>query len=83
MEHGHHPDVAVLVARPDGFGLARASVKRRIASARSFWKFLMVTEEVTSNPFWPLAVPKGTRQLPRFLEQGQVHALWPRFPSRS
>jgi len=56
-------------------GLARASVKRRVAAARSFWKHLMASGEVTVNPFWPLAVPKGTRRLPRFMEADDVRRL--------
>ncbi len=56
-------------------GLSRATVKRRISAARSFWKFLMLTDQVSVNPFWPLSTPKGTRRLPRFFEEAEIRKL--------
>lgn len=56
-------------------GYARASVSRKLASLRSFYKFAQRSEMVDSNPAKPLRNPRGQRKLPHFLSTAEVGKL--------
>lgn len=48
-------------------GLAKTSIARKIASLRSFFRFLARQEIIPSNPVIGLMTPKKERRLPNFL----------------
>lgn len=56
-------------------GYARASVSRKLASLRSFYKFAQRNQMVDSNPAKPLRNPRGQRKLPHFLSTAEVGKL--------
>jgi site-specific recombinase XerD len=56
-------------------GLKRATVALRIASLRSFYRFLMRRSIVKDNPLSGLIMPKREKRLPRFLTLHQVNDL--------
>lgn len=58
-----------------GAGAARASVARKTASIRSFFRLLARRGLVTADPAALLSTPKGTRRLPRVLRRDQVEQL--------
>lgn len=55
--------------------LSRNSILRKISGMRSFYKFMLREEMVSSNPFSGLASPKKQQRLPKFMTVGEVGAL--------
>jgi len=56
-------------------GYARTSISRRLASTRSFYRFLQREGQIESNPAKPLRNPRASRNLPHFLSTGEIGRL--------
>ncbi len=56
-------------------GLAPASMRRHLASLRSFFGFLETRGRIERNPAAALRGPRRGRRLPRFLEEAEVERL--------
>ena len=58
-----------------GQGSARTTIARKIASLRSFYKFLLREGVVSHNPASNLTAPRREKRLPVFLDEGDVVRL--------
>lgn len=56
-------------------GHSRATLSRKLASLRSFFKYLARESHLKSNPVLGIASPKKEKKLPRFLDLGEVTHL--------
>ncbi|MFZ2145886.1 MAG: tyrosine recombinase XerC [Sedimentisphaerales bacterium] len=54
---------------------SKATIARKLATLRSFYKFLVKRNQVTSNPVVAVRTPKQDKRLPRFLEYEEVKKL--------
>jgi integrase/recombinase XerC len=54
---------------------SKATIARKLATLRSFYKFLVKREHLTSNPVVSIRTPKQEKKLPRFLEFEEVKRL--------
>ncbi len=54
---------------------SKSTIARKLATLRSFYKFLIKRNHVTSNPVMAVRTPKQEKKLPRFLEYEQVKRL--------
>jgi integrase/recombinase XerC len=54
---------------------SKATIARKLATLRSFYKFLVKRNQVTSNPVVAVRTPKQDKRLPRFLEYEDVKKL--------
>ncbi|MHC4159409.1 MAG: tyrosine recombinase XerC [Planctomycetota bacterium] len=54
---------------------SKATVARKLATLRSFYKFLVKRGQVGSNPVMSIRTPKQDKKLPRFLEYEDVKKL--------
>ncbi len=54
---------------------SKATIARKLATLRSFYKFLVKRNQLTSNPVALVRTPKQEKRLPRFLEYEQVKRL--------
>jgi len=54
---------------------SRATVARKLATLRSFYKFLARSGEVSRNPVKLIRTPRQERRLPKFLQPGEVERL--------
>ena len=54
---------------------SKATIARKLATLRSFYKFLLKRGRLSSNPVTPVRTPKQEKRLPRFLEYEQVKKL--------
>ena len=54
---------------------SRATVARKLATLRSFYKFLARSGEVAHNPVKLIRTPRQERRLPKFLQPGEVERL--------
>ena len=60
----------------------RSTTARKLATLRSFYKFLVRRGYLQSSPVTVIRTPKQEKRLPKFLEEDQVEALF-RAPDRS
>ncbi|MBE6388801.1 MAG: tyrosine recombinase XerC [Lentisphaerae bacterium] len=56
-------------------GNAKRSIRRKLSAMRSFFRFMMRSGEVTSNPFLDLPVLKTDKTLPKVMSINQVELL--------
>lgn len=56
-------------------GVSRATVARKLASLRSFFRHLMRQERIAVNPAAQVSTPKLERRLPRALSEAEVESL--------
>ena len=54
---------------------SKATIARKLATLRSFYKFLVKRNEITANPVAAVRTPKQEKKLPRFLEYEEVKRL--------
>jgi len=54
---------------------SRATVARKLGTLRSFYKFLVKRNRLSSNPLMAVRTPKQEKKLPRFLEYEEVKRL--------
>ena len=54
---------------------SKATVARKLATLRSFYKFLVKRNHITSNPVVSIRTPKQEKRLPRFLEYDEIKKL--------
>lgn len=53
----------------------RTSIARRLASLKAFFKWAISNEYVTQDPTLPIAAPKLTKSLPKYLEPADISLL--------
>jgi len=63
-------------------GYSKKSVARKVASLRSFYKYLNHKQIVSTNPVLSIATPKFERKLPSFLDEAATERLM-ELPDRS
>ncbi|RKY23217.1 MAG: tyrosine recombinase XerC [Planctomycetota bacterium] len=54
---------------------SKATIARKLATLRSFYKFLVKRNHINSNPVIAIRTPKQEKKLPQFLEYEQVKRL--------
>ncbi len=59
----------------DGFGYSPATTARKIATLRSFYKWLLKRGTVQTNPMLLIRTPKQTKRLPKAIAVEQVEKL--------
>lgn len=58
-----------------GRGYSRATIARKLACLRSFYRFLEIESLVSTNPARQVSTPRRPRRLPEFLYPQEVEAL--------
>jgi integrase/recombinase XerC len=54
---------------------SKSTIARKLATLRSFYKFLVKRNQLSSNPVTVIRTPKQEKKLPRFLEYEEVKRL--------
>jgi len=54
---------------------SKATIARKLATLRSFYKFLVKTNRLSSNPVSAVRTPKQEKRLPRFMEYEEIKKL--------
>ncbi|MDI6451215.1 tyrosine recombinase XerC [Anaerobaca lacustris] len=63
------------LAHLNGKAYSKATIARKLATLRSFYKFLVKTNRCSSNPLTAVRTPKQDKKLPRFLEYEEIKRL--------
>jgi site-specific recombinase XerD len=58
-----------------GQGVVEASIRRKVSTIRSFYKWLRAQEVLSSDPFYGVTGPKPGRRLPHVLDSSDVYRL--------
>ncbi|MBP1760919.1 MAG: Site-specific tyrosine recombinase XerC [Firmicutes bacterium] len=71
----NHKTVRKYLAEMQSSGLSRATMARKLASLRSFVKFMCREDILPGNPIANVSTPKQDRRLPRFLYPTEIDML--------
>jgi integrase/recombinase XerC len=63
------------LAELNGKQYSKSTIARKLATLRSFYKFLVKRNQIPSNPVMAVRTPKQDKRLPKFLEYEQVKKL--------
>ena len=64
-----------LLTHLDGFGYSTATTARKIATLRSFYKWLLKREYIATNPMLLIRTPKQAKRLPKAISVDEVEKL--------
>jgi integrase/recombinase XerC len=67
-----HPEIRAWIIDLVDQGLSSTSVNRKIATLRSFYKFLMRSGEITKDPTYKLRALKTPKRLPEFVQEDAI-----------
>ena len=75
LVHADIDDARAYLALLNEKGYSKATVARKLATLRSFYKFLIKSGQISSNPLSAVRTPKQEKKLPRFLEYEEIKKL--------
>lgn len=75
MVHADAEDARAYLAMLNEKAYSKATVARKLATLRSFYKYLIRTGQIDANPLSAVRTPKQEKKLPRFLEYEEVKKL--------
>lgn len=70
-----HPDLRAWVIDLVEQGLSTTSVNRKIATLRSFYKFLLRSRTIAKDPTYKLKSLKNPKKLPEFVQETTIEAV--------
>ncbi|MFN0059826.1 MAG: site-specific tyrosine recombinase [Planctomycetota bacterium] len=69
------PDLVAFLGAERDAGHSTASLRRRVAAIRGYYRFLVTTGQCDRNPAADLLLPRGWKKLPQVLSPQQVEKL--------
>lgn len=76
VELATHPMIRSWIAQLAELHLDPRSINRKIATLRSFFKFLQVQESITTNPMQKIKALKTDKPLPAFVREKDMKAIF-------
>ncbi len=67
--------IRAYMAQLNDHNYSKSTLARKLATLRSFYKFLVKRHHVTNNPVSTIRTPKQEKKLPKFLEYEQIQKL--------
>lgn len=68
----HSRDIQAYIGQRHRNGISAKTIQRELSALRSLFNYLMVEEQLTSNPAKDVQAPKVARKLPKTLDTDQV-----------
>ena len=75
LSHCTHPDLRAWIIDLVEQGLSQTTVNRKLATLRSFYKFLMRSKIIQKDPTYKLQSLKTPRKLPEFLQETTITSV--------
>ncbi|MCS4433957.1 tyrosine-type recombinase/integrase [Aquiflexum gelatinilyticum] len=72
ISNADHPEIRAWIIDLVDQGLSSTSINRKIATLRSFYKFLMRSGEITKDPTYKLRALKTPKRLPEFVQEDAI-----------
>ncbi len=71
-----HNEIRMWVVELKENGISSRSINRKISTLKSFYKYLLIRNEVDSNPMLKIISPKQSKKLPVYFEQKKMDTLF-------
>jgi integrase/recombinase XerC len=75
LSHCTHPDLRAWIIDLVEQGLSQTTVNRKLATLRSFYKFLMRSKIIQKDPTYKLKSLKTPKKLPEFLQETTIESV--------
>lgn len=75
LSHCTHPDLRAWIIDLVEQGLSQTTVNRKLATLRSFYKFLMRSKIINKDPTYKLKSLKSPKKLPEFLQETTIESV--------
>ncbi|QYH39959.1 tyrosine-type recombinase/integrase [Algoriphagus sp. NBT04N3] len=75
ISEASHSEIRAWVINLVEQGLSSTSVNRKIATLRSYYKFLLRTEVITQDPTYKLKSLKNPKKLPEFVQENSIASV--------
>lgn len=75
LSHCTHPDLRAWIIDLVEQGLSQSTVNRKLATLRSFYKFLMRSKIIHKDPTYKLKSLKSPKKLPEFLQETTIESV--------
>lgn len=75
LAHCTHPDLRAWIIDLVEHGMSQTTVNRKLATLRSFYKFLMRSKIIQKDPTYKLKSLKTPRKLPEFLQETTIESV--------
>jgi integrase/recombinase XerC len=75
LSHCTHPDLRAWIIDLVEQGLSQTTVNRKLATLRSFYKFLMRSKIIQKDPTYKLKSLKAPKKLPEFLQETTIESV--------
>ena len=71
-----HNEIRMWVVELKESGISSRSINRKISTLKSFYKYLLIRNEVEANPMLKIISPKQSKKLPVYFEQRKLDDLF-------
>ncbi|MDC1370965.1 tyrosine-type recombinase/integrase [Flavobacteriales bacterium] len=71
-----HNEIRMWVVQLKENGISSRSINRKISTLKSFYKYLLIRNEVETNPMLKIISPKQSKKLPVYFEQKKLTDLF-------
>ncbi|MDX5479190.1 tyrosine-type recombinase/integrase [Fontibacter flavus] len=75
ISQAEHPEIRAWVIDLVEEGLSSNSINRKIATLRSFYKFLLRSGEITKDPTYKIKALKTPKRLPEFVQEEAIEKI--------
>lgn len=75
LSHCTHPDLRAWIIYLVEQGMSQTTVNRKLATLRSFYKFLMRSKIIQKDPTYKLKSLKSPKKLPEFLQETTIESV--------
>ncbi len=75
LSHCTHPDLRAWIIDLVEQGLSQTTVNRKLATLRSFYKFLMRSKIIQKDPTYKLKSLKAPKKLPEFIQESTIESV--------
>jgi len=72
----HHKQIRAWIVSLMNDKITAKSVNRKISSLKTYFKYLLRTESITKNPMLKVVAPKTPKNLPLFVEKGNMENVF-------
>ena len=71
----NHKDIRNWIVELSNQGIENRSINRKIATLRTFYKYLLRTSKISDNPMSSIKMVKTQKKLPQFLRESEIESL--------
>jgi integrase/recombinase XerC len=70
-----HKDIRLWIIELSNSSIGNRSINRKIATLRTFYKYLLRSGKISDNPMSPIKMVKTQKKLPQFLRESEIESI--------